>query len=277
MNLTFRSVLEHGIEPAAALLTRGFADYFVNIQITTVGLLNMVRQDSVDLQLSRVILRDDQPAGVALIARRGWSSRLAAMSIVPAERKRGLGRSLVQQLLNEAIERGDRSMTLEVIEQNAAAVQLYEKCGFQIDRRLVGYREQPNVHETNLELQTVDVREVARALVAYGPADLPWQISGETLAQSGPPAVAYRSPSSYIAISDPGAFTINLRAVVTLPEARRQGNATSLLLAAFARHPGKTWRVTPHFPEEIGGLFVKVGLERDLLTQWQMTIPLAKS
>ena len=44
----------------------------------------MVRQDSVDLNLSRVIFDATQPVGVALIARAAGRAALAAMSIIPA-------------------------------------------------------------------------------------------------------------------------------------------------------------------------------------------------
>jgi len=47
MALAFRPVLEFGLDPAADLLSRGFADYLVPIRMTSAGLLGMVRQDSV--------------------------------------------------------------------------------------------------------------------------------------------------------------------------------------------------------------------------------------
>jgi GNAT superfamily N-acetyltransferase len=270
MNITFQTALEHGLEPTAALLTQGFSGYFVPIQIPLAGLLTMVRHDSVDLQLSRVLIKDEQPVGVALIARRGWTSRLAAMSIIPEARGKGIGAVCVRQLLDEARARGDKAMTLEVIEQNTPGVALYKKCGFQIQRRLMGFTGQPQVEKPDLVLKTVDVREVARNLIAHGPDDLPWQDSGETLAQLGPPSIAYASDASYVALSNPEAATIAIRAIVTLPHMRRRGAATELVRAVIAHHPGKTWRVAAHFPEELAGLFEKVGLARDQLSQWQM-------
>jgi ribosomal protein S18 acetylase RimI-like enzyme len=274
MAIRFENIPEYGLERAAALLTRGFSDYFVPIELTAEGLLTMVRQDSVDLYLSRVILEEREPVGVALLARRGWTSRLAAMSIVPNARGRGIGLACVEQLLTEARARADASMTLEVIEQNRPAVGLYEKAGFHRDRRLVGFVGMVQSAEPSAPLLSEDVREVARALITYGPPDLPWQLSGETLANAGPPNIAYRSGASYIALSNPALPTITIRAIVTLPEARRRGSATALVRAAAARHPDKAWRVSPIFPEEFEGLYQKVGMTRDPLSQWQMTVSL---
>lgn len=276
MNVTYQSVFDFGLEPTAALLTQGFSGYFVPIQIPVTGLLGMVRQDSVDVTASRVILHDARPVGVALIARRGWTSRLAAMSIIPDARGQGIGAVAVADLLAEARERGDHAMTLEVIEQNTPAVRLYEKSGFQKIRRLLGFIGQPNVQAADDSLHQVDVREVAGALTAYGPDDLPWQLSGETLAQAGPPGIAFRSNTAWIALANPDAATVIIRAIVTLPEARRRGAATALVCRVMAQYPGKTWRVTPTFPEEFAGLYEKIGLERDTLAQWQMIAVLTR-
>lgn len=274
MALTFQTVHEYGIEPAAALLTEGFAGYVVPIQIPPAGLLAMVRQDSVDLNLSCVALEDNVPIGAALIARRGWTSRLAAMSIVPQARGRGLGTATVRELVAEARARGDKGMTLEAIEQNIPAVRLYGRFGFRRVRRLVGFVGQPQGAGSDSELEEADIRGIAHMLITHPSADLPWQLSGETLAQIGPPYAGYRSGASYIVLSNPAATTITIRAIVTLPEARRRGSATNLLRAVAARHPGKAWRVSATFPEELGGLFQGVGMTRDPLSQWQMSVTL---
>jgi ribosomal protein S18 acetylase RimI-like enzyme len=194
MFLTFQSISDCGIDLAAQVGAQGFADYFVPVQITPAAILSMVRQDSLDLSLSRVIFQADQPVGLALIARRGctnWTSRLAGMCVIPAARGSGVGAWSVARLLAEARSRGDRSLTLEVIQQNTPALRLYEKCGFHIDRALVAYSGESSALQPDLELESVDIRVVARELVAHGPPDLPWQLSGETLAQVGPPSVAY--------------------------------------------------------------------------------------
>jgi GNAT superfamily N-acetyltransferase len=275
MFLTFQSISDCGIDLAAQVGAQGFADYFVPVQITPAAILSMVRQDSLDLSLSRVIFQADQPVGLALIARRGctnWTSRLAGMCVIPAARGSGVGAWSVARLLAEARSRGDRSLTLEVIQQNTPALRLYEKCGFHIDRALVAYSGESSALQPDLELESVDIRVVARELVAHGPPDLPWQLSGETLAQVGPPSVAYRAGPAFIVLSNPAAPTIMVRALVTDPSARRRGQAAGLLRAVMARYPGKTWRVPALWPQELGGLFEKVGWQKDQLAQWQMTI-----
>jgi len=271
MTADYRSVVDHGIDRTAELASQGFADYWVPLTLSGAGLLSMVRQDSVDLAASRIILDRDRPVGVALIARRGWTSRLAAMAVIPEARGLGVGGACVLHLLAEARARGERAMTLEVIEQNTGAARLYERCGFRIARRLVGYLGSPPIAASAPALEEADLREVAGALVTHGPPDLPWQLSGETLAQAGPPGVAYRGEAAWIALSDPVAPTVTIRALVTAPHARRRGAASALVRAVMARHPDRQWRVPAIWPEELGALWEGIGLQRERLSQWQMT------
>src|SRR5687767_81062 len=102
MSYALQTVLEYGLEGTIRLLNRGFADYIVKIAFDVPGLLEMFRRDSVEFRASAVVLAGDEPAGVALIARRGWSSRLAAMAVLPAARRQGAGAWCVNTLLAAA-------------------------------------------------------------------------------------------------------------------------------------------------------------------------------
>jgi ribosomal protein S18 acetylase RimI-like enzyme len=276
MTLHLESVLDYGLDRAVDLLNRSFVDYSVQIELDAAELYHMVAQDGIDVSSSRVVYRDGQAAGIALIARRGWTARLAAMALVPEARGAGVGTGLIERLIDEARSRGERAMVLEVIEQNEPAVRLYGKCGFRTVRRLVSYvaspphgggqagqKEQPALVE-------IDVRELARQVSAYGLPDLPWQISGESLAHWGPPNVAYRLGDAFVLLSDPAASQIAIRALLVASRARRQGQATRLLRALLAHNPEKTWRVPALCPKETGGPFERAGFECTSLSQFQM-------
>ena len=272
MNLEFPSLIDYGLERAADVLARAFEDYYVRIPFTVAGLLNATRADSVDLTSSRMFVRDGVAVGAALIARRGWTSRLAVMAIVPEARRAGVGRAAVLHLLAEAKARGDRTMVLEVIEQNTAAVQLYRACGFKQIRRLVGFAGPPAPDaELSLNLIEVDLREVAKAVTHYGLPDLPWQLSGETLAQLTPPSVAYRLDGVWIALSDPAQAVVTIRGLVAEPAAQGAGREAAIIRALMAKHPGKDeWRLSSVWPEELAAMIAPAGLPRGALTQWQM-------
>ncbi len=271
MTYDFPSVVDYGLERTADVLSRGFADYLVPIESNPGVLLHMARVDSVDLAASRVIQRDGAALGAALIARRGWSSRLAGMAIVPNARRTGAGRAGVTQLLVEARARGERAIVLEVIEQNEPAVKLYEACGFKKVRRLIGFTG-PGATDAAVPpgLTEVDLREMAGVVLRDGLRNLPWQLSGETLAQLTPPGVAYRLNGSWVALANTTGPQVTIRGLVTEAAVQGRGRAAALLRAVMGKFPGKEWRLPAIWPEELGQAIGAAGLPRAPLSQWQM-------
>jgi GNAT superfamily N-acetyltransferase len=255
-------------------LNQGFEGYFVPIQIQLFDFLAMLRKDGIDLTISRVLIADDQPCGVALIARRGWTSRLAAMGIAKERRGQGAGSWFIKQLIEEAYQRGEREMSLEVIEQNEPAVRLYQKSGFQTVRRLIGLIRK-DAEEIEMEpLQEIDLREMGCLISQHGLADLPWQLSGDSIAQMNPPARAYCKGQAYVAISNPEAERVVIWSLLVEEGARGKGFGTHMLKNLMANHRGKTWHVPALFPEEFENVFVRAGFEREKLSQWQMRLAL---
>lgn len=261
MKLELLPLLDYGLEQAVVLMNLGFSDYFVHFEMNLPAFLGMARSESIDLSSSRILWQDGQAAGLALIARRGWNSRLAAMCLTPAARRQGVGRASMNALLAEAEQRGERVMELEVIEENTPAVRLYQSSGFQTIRRLVSFETPESVHQETQGEQPVevDIRQAARQVTLHGLSDLPWQVSGESLANSGPPGKAFSLEQAYIIISNPEAEQVAIRAVVVAPQARGQGQARRLILSVMAGYPGRKWLVSALCPEELGGLFERLG------------------
>jgi GNAT superfamily N-acetyltransferase len=253
-------------------LNLGFEDYFVPIQFNIDTFLTMLRKDGTDLTASRVLLIDEQPCGVALIARRGWASRLAAMGIARGARGKGIGSWFMERLILEARQRGEREMVLEVIEQNESAVRLYQKSGFDAVRRLFGFvRKNAQESETS-DLHEIDLREISRLILQHGLLDLPWQLSGESIAQMNPPARAYQKGQAYLAVSNPAAEHVVIWSLLVEPDARGNRLGTEMLKNLIANHTGKTWHVPAVFPEELAKVFKRAGFEQEKLSQWQMRL-----
>jgi ribosomal protein S18 acetylase RimI-like enzyme len=274
MSLSLTPASEFPISQLADLLTRGFEDYFVPIHITEDVFLTMLHRDSIDLTASRVLMKGNEPIGIALIARRGWTSRLAAMGIVTHARNSGAGTWAMNQLIEEVRARGERNMLLEVIEQNTAGVKLYEKVNFKKMRRLVGYKiENPQV-EVRHELEEMDIRELGRLVTYHGLPDLPWQLSGATIMQHTLPSRSFRINEAYCLISDPSVEHVAISSVLVKTRSRGAGLSGVLLRALFARFPNKTWHVSAIFPEEMSFIFEQAGMKREEISQWQMSLTL---
>ncbi len=274
MDFDTKPASDYPIPDLVEILNRGFEGYFVPIAFDLTAFLNMVRKDGIDLTVSRVLFADGESIGIALLARRGWTSRLAAMGIAQEFRGRGAGSWFMEGLINEACARGEREMVLEVIEQNESAVHLYEKCGFQIVRKLISFSRKDAIEDEPNKLYEMDLREAGRLISQYGLADLPWQLSGETIAQLNPPARAYNNGQVCMVVSNPDAKEVVIWSLLVQPAAPENGLALGLLKSVIAAYPGRTWHVPALLPEELGNVYERAGFVREELSQWQMKLAL---
>jgi GNAT superfamily N-acetyltransferase len=274
MDLDTKPASDYPLPDLTQLLNQSFEKYLVPIAFNLNQFLTMIRRDSVDLAASRVLIYDDQLVGIALIARRGWTSRLAAMGIVQSMRGKRAGSWFMERLIEEARERGDHELLLEVIEQNEYAVRLYQSCGFQTVRRLIGFQCAQVDETSTLPLEEIDLLSAGHFISQYGLSDLPWQLAGETIAHLTPPACAYQSDGACVVISNPEVEHVVIWSVVVQPEARGKHLGGELIKAVMAKYPHKTWHVSAILPEELGYIYERLGFQKESLSQWQMKLPL---
>jgi ribosomal protein S18 acetylase RimI-like enzyme len=164
MEFDLKPASDYSLPNLVELLNRGFENYFIPIQFNLSAFLTMLRKDSLDLSASRVLLADEQPSGLALIARRGASSRLAGMGISEVMRGKGAGTWFMNKLLQESRGRQEQEMVLEVIERNEPAVRLYRNFGFQVVRRLIGLVHKSASETEANHLQEIDLRDMGRLI-----------------------------------------------------------------------------------------------------------------
>src|SRR5918912_2151985 len=138
-----RPVAECTAAQVADALTRSFEGYVMPVNVSAQGYERRFRPENLDPFASYVYFREARPVAIVLIARRGWTSRIAAMAVAPEARRKGFGKRIMQGVIRGAVARGDRSMLLEVFEHNTPAVNLYKGLGFSPIRRLVGYHREP--------------------------------------------------------------------------------------------------------------------------------------
>jgi GNAT superfamily N-acetyltransferase len=263
-----RPLLDHLADVPAEIMNRAFKGYVGGETTITPALFaQLMAAGDVSPSFSRVAYESGTPVALALIARRGWRSRLAAMGVVPEAKGRGVGTTFLARLLDEARTRGERIMELECFEQNAPGVRLYARAGFVTRRRLLAYSG-ALPHEP-AELRTEDPAALAEAVAAHGLVELPWQISAPSLLKAGYPQHAYRLGRASALVTE-SEDHVQLSALVTEREARGRGEARRLLRAIAARRPSATWRIAPLCPEEVGGFFEKMGLTRGPLNQLHM-------
>lgn len=73
------------------------------------------------------------------VTRLGKTGHIVSIAVDPAHRGKGIGKKLVKTLLEKFKENGMKKARLEVRISNAAAINLYKKLGFNIEKRLKNY------------------------------------------------------------------------------------------------------------------------------------------
>ena len=113
-----------------------FADVAEVASIEALSTASPWSEDSFRIELRnaaarcRVALCDGRIAGFLVAWRVLDETQVAELGVHPDFRRRGLGRLLVSEAMEEARSRGSSAERLEVREGNAAARRLYESMGF---------------------------------------------------------------------------------------------------------------------------------------------------
>lgn len=235
------------------------------------GFERRFRGENLDAQASKLWFRQGELVGLVLIARRGWTSRVAAMGLVVPARGQGYGQMMLQEALDEARARGERTMLLEVFAENERARRLYTRLGFQLTRPLsiFGCPAGAAAH-TPPPLEELDPRQVARLLSQEADEELPWMVAPETLAALAPPVRAFQLDGKAFAIvrADPQR-TLLLSLVVPRPW-RRQGHGRRLLQLIMAHYAGTNLLAYMVLDGPLRALLESAGWQPQPLPLWEM-------
>ncbi|MBC6990176.1 GNAT family N-acetyltransferase [Hymenobacter sp. BT491] len=272
--LTSKTVLECTSAELSEAMNRSFENYFVPLHFDAASFERRFRGENLDASASRLWFCGEALVGVVYIARRGWTSRVAAMGLVMEARGLGLGKVMLQTAIDEAIARNDHSLMLEVFTVNEPAIRLYERLGFQKERILTGFQRKqttPASADSVDQLTEIDPLVVARLVTQEGDSDLPWMITGETLAAATAPVAAWHLAQNAYALVRPEASRVLLLSLVVPKAVRRQGWATRLLRALETHYAEQPLVVPPLLPPGTGQAFLQgYGWEATSLQLFEM-------
>ena len=122
-------------------------DYIIPMPMTVERLRNYIKVYDVDLTCSCAAVRDGEILGIGMLgvrAERGWVTRLG---VLPSGRRQGVGRNIMNFLLNAAHARDLPEVWLEVIEGNNPAHELFQSLKFEETRELLVARRPPAFRE----------------------------------------------------------------------------------------------------------------------------------
>jgi ribosomal protein S18 acetylase RimI-like enzyme len=124
----------------ASLLTACYVDYYVPMRINGDQMEMMDRLYDVDLDASVIACEDSQEVGMALLSRRGPRGWISAVGVLPGWRRHGIARAIMRRVTENARALNCRQVTLEAIDRNAPARQLYLQLGFEEMRELLSWQ-----------------------------------------------------------------------------------------------------------------------------------------
>ncbi len=231
-----------------ALLNAVYADYAVPVQRSAEQVEAGQRAWDMDLSVSVVALVDGAPVGTALLGRRERRGWIGSMGVLPAWRRQGIGRRLLQQIQANARRASLHAIDLEVLTRNTAALALYEAAGFQIQRELLVWErpaEQGALPDPYFKLQPADVAWVLAQAPTWHDTPPCWQRQAASLRHlSGLQALAVAdasgAPQVYVLFRPPQDGRIRLADIGAAPghEPRRLGR--ELLQGFHLRYFGVT-------------------------------------
>lgn len=100
-----------------------------------------------------IALEEGEPLGYILCRTAVDQGEIISLGVVPAARRRGVGRLLLDAVLDDVRKDGVDTMFLEVAEDNAAGRALYAAAGFVPISRRPGYYIRPDGRVTALVLR----------------------------------------------------------------------------------------------------------------------------
>ncbi|WP_180402390.1 GNAT family N-acetyltransferase [Klebsiella quasipneumoniae] len=253
------------------ILNACFEAYLVSVTQSVEGFVQRFSAEGMSLIDSRVWLAGDEPAAIAIVARRGNMARLAAFALRPAWRSKGLGRKLMQELLTFLQQQEIETVSLEVIRDNHAAVALYQSLGFTRRYGLCGYLSAEPLAAAPGVLQPYPILALLRRAVEESNSQLPWLMDPLTFATL-PCRVVTLEQRAFAVLSTSGSRPV-LQFLWVEPAARRQGLAQALLMALAQQFPGIGTSVT--VPETFTPLFAAAGYAPLSLQQYEMTMECA--
>ena len=159
----------------------GFSDYLVPLRLDEAALRAHLHENDIALDRSPVALAEE-PAAFALLGVRDGDAWIGGMATVPARRRDGLARQVLDAAVESARDAGCSTLWLEVVDRNVAAVALYRARGFAQVRDLVVW-SLPAPDRPGEPTRAVDEREAQAWIAAHREEREPWQRADGTLAR----------------------------------------------------------------------------------------------
>jgi ribosomal protein S18 acetylase RimI-like enzyme len=273
-DMNFEIVPAHDVSLAdqAKVFTDAFAGYVAgSFQMDAAKLAAFIAVQGIDLGYSRFVRdREGSLVSFGYINRTAGVSRLAGMGTIASSRRSGAAMFTVNQLLNDAKQRSDQAVVLEVIEQNPPAVALYRSCGFREITKLLGWRSnRETIKQSEAAAREISIADGLRLPNPVDYPDLPWQISRYAGAKVAT-GRAFALDNVAVVIGDPNSSPVRLHGYLGYNGAN-WATLRSLTSRIVSQFRNTEFVAPPIFPEVFGReIFEPLKFGREPLSQLLM-------
>lgn len=164
-------------------------DYIVPMPMNVDTLREYNRVYDIDLSGSSVALHEGEIIGLGMLGRREERSWITRLGVLPSGRKHGVGRALMNFMLDKSQEWGVPFAWLEVIKGNEPAHKLFQRMGFTDTRELLVTRRPPTRNQESMVFDPRDLlhlrthnQDVALEFLQQRPEWPAWTNQTESLA-----------------------------------------------------------------------------------------------
>jgi ribosomal protein S18 acetylase RimI-like enzyme len=185
MELSITPASKLAFEDVLAAFNAGYEGYLVPVNLNIEQFQTHLVNNDIDLDASCVAKAGTEVVGVVLLGRRDSRAWVGGIGVIPAYRNHGVGRRLMEALLDAARASKLASVQLEVIVGNDNAYHLYQKIGFQTLRRLLILERAPApTTENHLQVETISPVEALSHYERLHTVPNAWQRERESLLKS---------------------------------------------------------------------------------------------
>jgi GNAT superfamily N-acetyltransferase len=184
-----RPVSEVDFDTFTAAFNHAYSDYFMPTVMTPASFQALMIRDDLDPAVSVAALDSGVIVGTGLLGIRGRTGWIGGMGVIPERRRQGIGRQMMHYLLDRAREHRLAEVTLEVIERNRGAYELYRQVGFADQRFLLvldrAPAEKPGLPLPQYPVESRPLEELLEYYEAFHDTPNCWQRAPRSLAGLG--------------------------------------------------------------------------------------------
>lgn len=185
---TLKPATQFSVQQLTDVYNQTRVDYLVPMPMSVAKMKEYIQVYDVDLAQSVVAVSGETPLGLGLLGIRGDTAWVTRLGVTPHGRQRGIGRGLMDNLLENVHRLGLKVVILEVIKNNVPAQTLFESLGFEVLRDLLVIRRPPKptnmAVSSTLYIEALGYMDALKLLKTR--ADTPsWVTANESLNNAG--------------------------------------------------------------------------------------------